>query len=80
MRTPNSSIGRAARFLMLKEEKMRKDKQLVSGEITEENTNNGKLFTLMKLRQNKLKDSTKNMDSMSTDPSTSSLNFHLVEC
>jgi hypothetical protein len=48
-RTTNSSIGRAARYLMLKVAKMKKDIQLEFGVTTEVNINNGKLSILTKL-------------------------------
>jgi hypothetical protein len=49
MKTANSLTGRAARFLMLKEAKMKKDKQSEFGVTTEASTNNGMLFILIKL-------------------------------
>jgi hypothetical protein len=49
---------------MLEEVKMKKDKQLVSLEIMEEEDNNGKLFILTKQRVHKLRESTKTLVSM----------------
>jgi hypothetical protein len=80
MRTTNSSTGRAAKFLKSKETRTRKDIQLEFGVTTEEDTNNGKLSILIKPRVHKLRDSTKSMDSMSTDHSTLSQNSHSAEC
>jgi hypothetical protein len=71
MRTTNSSTGRAAKFLMSKEERMKKDKLLVSGEITKEDINNGKSSMLIPLIKIELRVSIRNMDFTSTDHSTS---------
>jgi hypothetical protein len=56
MRTANSSTGRAARSSKSEEERMKKDKLLVSGEIAKEETKNGKLFMLIKLTKIELRE------------------------
>jgi hypothetical protein len=66
----NSSTGRATRFLTSEETKTRKDKQLVYLITTVEKDNNGMLYILIKLRDHKPRESTKTLDSMSTDHST----------
>ena len=79
-RTSNLSTGRAAKSLTLKEARMRKVKQLEFGVTTEESTKNGKSSILTKQRDLKPRESAKISDSISTDHSTLSLNFHSLEC
>jgi hypothetical protein len=79
MRTINSSTGRAAKYLMLKEVKTKKVKQLVFMVTTRVEDNNGMLSILIKLRAHKLRESTKTSDFMSTDLSTLYQSFHLEE-
>jgi hypothetical protein len=79
LRRTNSSTGRAARSLMSKEAKTKKDKQLVFLETMEEKDSNGKLFILTRLMVHKPKELIKTLASTLTDHSTSSLNFHSVE-
>jgi len=55
MRTTNSSIGRAAKYLMLKEVKTKKVKQLVFGVTMEVKDNYGTSFILIKQRVHKLR-------------------------
>jgi len=64
MRMINSSIGRAARFLMLKEPRMKKVMLSVFGPTTVVNIKNGLLFILTKQRVLKLRDLTKILVSM----------------
>jgi hypothetical protein len=70
MRRTNSSTGRPARSLTLKEEKILKVKQLVSGVTIMVNTKNGMLSILTKLMLLQQRERTKTSDSTSTDHST----------
>jgi hypothetical protein len=79
MRTANSSTGQTTRSLMLEELRMLKDNKLESGVTTEVNTNNGQLSILIKQRVHKLRESTKNLDSMWTDHSILFQSFHSTE-
>jgi hypothetical protein len=64
---------------MLKEVKMKKVNQLASGATIEVNTNNGKLSISTKLKDHKLRESTRTLVSMSTDHSILFQNFHSIE-
>ena len=65
-----SSIGRIKRYLMSQVARMLKDKLLSFGRNTVEPTRDGMLFILMKTRDHKRRDSTRNSDSTATDHST----------
>jgi len=79
MRTTNSSTGRATRFLMSEEQRMKKDTKLASLVTAEANTNNGQLSILTKQRAHKPRVSTRTSASMSIDHSISFLNSHSEE-
>ena len=79
MRTTNSSIGRATRFLMSEEQRMKKEDKSASGVTTEANINNGQLSILTKQRDHKPRVSTKTLASMSTDHSILFQNSHSEE-
>jgi hypothetical protein len=64
---------------MSKEARMKKAKQLEYGEIKAEETNNGKLSTLIRQTRSRLKVLTKTSDSTSTDHSILSQNSHSTE-
>jgi hypothetical protein len=75
----SSLTGQIIRFLMSPNQKMKKDKLLVLLETLVNPTKSG-LFSIL-IRQEKLRqrDLTKSLDSISTDHSISSLNFHSTE-
>jgi hypothetical protein len=79
MRTTNSSTGKPAKSSMLEEAKMKKDKQFNYLVTTEAKTKNGLLFILTRQRAHKLRDSTRNSDSMSIDLSTLFPSSHSTE-
>jgi hypothetical protein len=56
MRTVNSSTGKAVKYLMLKETKMKKVKLLVFLATIVEKDNNGRLSILTKQMDHKLRD------------------------
>jgi hypothetical protein len=58
---------------------MKKDKQLVSRIILETLTRDGRSSILIRLKKQRLRDSTKNSASTSIDHSTLSHNFHSTE-
>ena len=75
MKENTSSIGKMERHLMSQEEKMLKDKQLLSGVNMVEPTRDGKSLILMKLKDHKRRDFMMISDSISTDHSTLSQDF-----
>jgi hypothetical protein len=75
MRTTNSLTGRARRFLMLKEVKMKKATLFKFGPAMELQLKSGMLSTSIKQRAHKPRVSTKTLDSMSIDHSILSQNF-----
>jgi hypothetical protein len=79
MRTTNSSTGKPARSSMLQEERMKKDKPFKSGVTMELQLKDGELSILTRQRAHKLRDSTRNSDSISTDHSILFPSFHLTE-
>jgi predicted DNA-binding protein (MmcQ/YjbR family) len=79
IRIANSSTGTTTRSLTLEEVKTKKDNKLEFGAITEVDTNNGKLFILIKQRAHKPRVSLKTSDSISIDHSTSFQIFHSEE-
>jgi len=58
---------------------MKKPEELLYGTTMEELNRNGKSSILMNQNQLQLKDTVKNSDSISTDHSTSDLDFHSEE-
>jgi hypothetical protein len=78
-RTANLSTGRAKRFLMLEEQRMKKEDKLESGVTTEVHINNGQLSILIKQRAHKPRESTRTLASMSTDHSILFQNSHSIE-
>jgi hypothetical protein len=60
-----SEIFKTRRFLMFLVEKILKDKLLLSGEDTTEPTKDGELSMLTKLPRFKVRDTARNMDSIS---------------
>jgi len=79
MKRISSLTGRAAKFLMLSQAKMKKDKQLVSGVTMVEKDNNGKLSISIKQKDLKPRVLTKTLASMSTDHSILCQNYHSTE-
>jgi hypothetical protein len=79
MRTTNSSTGTTTKPLTLKMVRTKKETQFKCGATMEAKPKSGTLFILIKQRDLKLRDLTKNSDSMSIDHSTSSPNFHSEE-
>jgi hypothetical protein len=79
MPTTNSSIGRTTRHLMSQEAEMLKVKKLSFGATTAKPTRNGTLSISIKTRASKVKDSTKNGASISTDHSTSDQDSQCTE-
>jgi hypothetical protein len=78
MRTTNSSIGRAVKFLMSQEPRMKKDKQSEYSETIMANIKDGELFMLTQLKTPP-RDSTKNSDSMPADLSISDQEIYSEE-
>jgi hypothetical protein len=72
------STGKMVNALMSQEEKMLKDKQSLYGIDTMVPTRDGRSSMLIQLSL-RLRDSMKNSDSISTDHSILSLNFHSTE-
>jgi hypothetical protein len=70
IRMSNSSIGRTTKFLMLKEERMKKEELLVYGATMEATIKSGLSSMLTKLARLKIKDLIKTSDSTETDHST----------
>jgi hypothetical protein len=66
IKTSTLSIGKMENVLMFQEERMSKDKKSLHGQDTMVPIRDGKLSTLIRSRL-KLKDSTKNLVSISTD-------------
>jgi len=75
MKESISSTGQTVRHLMFQEEKTLKDKQFGYGRSTVEPTRDGRFSILTKLQRLQRKDSTKNLDSISTDHSISDQDF-----
>jgi hypothetical protein len=75
MRIHSSQTGITTRYLMFQEEKILKDKPFGSGRNTEEPTRDGQFSMLTRHQRQRLKDSTKNSASISTDHSTSDQDF-----
>jgi hypothetical protein len=69
MRTNNSSIGRTTRYLMLKEERMKKEELLVYGATTEATIKSGQSSMLTRPIRLKKRDLIKTSDSTETDHS-----------
>jgi hypothetical protein len=69
MRTNNSSIGRTTRYLMLKEERMKKEELLVFGATTEATIKSGQSSMLTRPIRLKKRDLIKTSDSTETDHS-----------
>jgi hypothetical protein len=74
-----SSTLRAKRFLIFLEEKTKKDKKLLSGRDTTELTRDGQLPIPTKLERRLLKDTIRDMDSISPEYSTLDQDFHSKE-
>jgi len=75
MKESNLSIGITERHLMFQVEKILKDKQFGYGRSILMPIRDGKFSILTKHQRFQRKDSTKSMDSISTDHSTSNQDF-----
>jgi hypothetical protein len=75
MKENTSLTGPTKKHLMFTEDKIMKDKRLLSGRNTVEPTRNGRLSILTNLRRNKLKVSTRTSDLSATNHSTSDPDF-----
>jgi hypothetical protein len=71
----NSSTSKTTRFLTLKVVRMKKDTQLEFGPTMEETTKSGLLFTLIRLKRLRRRDSTRTLASIEIDHSTSDQDF-----
>jgi len=71
----SSSQTSKVRYLMLQVQRIMKVNQLLCGARMVEQTRDGQLFMLINQPRSKIRELTMNSDSMSTDHSTSDLDF-----